>query len=728
MAGALDTLTSNILPGESGGVPTDLPVAAAPTKGALPAPTDFASIKGPKGTSMVLDPTSSEQILANMQDFINQRTNKSKLDTFSDALTRSHMLIHPEALTQYDKAQEDKAKETYDMQMQLAQYKNALAQQKSFGEFRNKLYGNQPAETAAGAPSSGTAAGTATTAAGTAAAPSVVKTSGGQSFSFGQLPPEIQASALGQTDYASFQKVIDEWAKKHAEQAQQLSNNLTVEEKKHGYAMTEEENKFLNSGEAHKQYDWYNENTGKLEKRTPYEVKMRGLDSTLTPTQPIPGYVTSKAKATAPADQSGYKGVAADVNNPVGIGGAGNFAKYETPQDGVKAAIDLNTRYVNGQGPMSGIAPTVENMTSVWVNGKPGTNPPGYSTFVKQELSKAGVKLNADSTVPNTPEAIKALTAARIKFESGKNAGKFLPYLDSAPAAAAPSAAAPAAAAPSAAVPTTPAAAAPTSGKSFGEFQVEQEAEKAATKTEAETRAKETGNRYNATVSAHQSANSDMANAQYINDVINKNPNAVGVLAHSGILSALGTVIKNGAEANASAGQIGASGGIHMRAIEEAVLRAGGTQEDIDAAQKLAQKFAELQLNAAKTYLKGQGAVSDNERLLIGRMTGSESNSPAALRDMLYWGQMRAGYNKKVGDALEVWEQAHPNASFRQFELTPEFKKLQHDQDIGIKAYLAANKNATSPKNNAAPALPPGVDPKRYAAWKAQQAQKQGQP
>ena len=725
MAGALDTLTSNILPGESGGVPTDLPVEAAPTKGALQSPTDFATIKGPKGTSMVLDPTSSEQILANMQDFINQRTNKSKLDTFSDALTRSHMLIHPEALTQYDKAQEDKAKETYDMQMQLAQYKAALAEQKAFGEFRKGLYGTTAAP--AGTEAAGTAGPTSTAPAGAAGtagtAPSVVKTTAGQSFSFNQLPPEIQASALGQRSYDGFQKVIDTWAEKHAEAAQKLSNDLTVEEKKHGYALTEEENKFLNSGEAHKQYDWYNENTGKLEKRTPYEVKMRGLDSTLTPTQPIPGYVASSTPATG---QGGYKGVAADVNNPVGIGGAGNFTKYETPQDGVKAAIDLNTRYVNGQGPMAGVAPTVENMTSVWVNGKPGTNPPGYSTFVKQELAKAGVKLNADSTVPNTPEAIKALTAARIKFESGKNAGKFLPYLDSAPAAT-PSAAVPttpAAAAPTAPTAAAPTAAAPTAGKSFGEFQQEQEAQKAATAAEMGVRGKDAGLRYAAIVQGHQTADSDLASAQYIKDIINTNPNAVGVLAHPGVLQAIGSLIQGGAEANATAGGVGASGGVHMKNIEDAIRKVGGTQADIDAAQKLAQKFAELQLNTARAVLKGQGSVSDNERQLVANMTGNISNTPAALRDMLRWGEMNAKYNKVLGNALENWERDHPNVPYRQFELTPEYKQIRADHEIEYSNFVKTVGNYTPPKPNQKITLPAGVTQERYNAWKAQQRTK----
>ena len=405
MASGLDAVSSNFMPGEIV-APTDATPAA---KNPLDDMARFIPAGGPKGSKGVLDASDSADILAKMEEFIKQRSQPKEptiLGGIGNALSAASMsLYHPEAYVQKQKNEADlaqqNAKDTLDMQMQIAQFKAAQEQQKAYAKRLENVFGSgeqgQPQAATPGQPQT---------------AASVVTTSGGQKFSVNDLPPAIRAAAYAQPDFASMMKVIDTWAQKNAEQAQKLSNDMTV---------TGTELVTVN-GPNGTQYQ-----TTRAE--APALIKRLWPNEPWSPTtNPQPNI--ADVKAQAPAGKGGYKGVAADVNNPTGIGGAGNFTQYETPQQGVQASLDLNGQYIRGEGPMKGITPTVENMTSVWVNGKPGTNPPGYSTFVKQELSKAGVKLNADSTVPNTPEAVKAMTAARIKFESGKNADKFLPYLD----------------------------------------------------------------------------------------------------------------------------------------------------------------------------------------------------------------------------------------------------------------------------------------------------------
>ena len=187
---ALDSLSSNILPGER----------VAPTDAPLSSPSDYIKVPGTKkGSSAVLDINSSDQVLQRMQDFIDQRKgDQSVLGGIGKALSAASMsLYHPEAYVQMQKQEEEKQKDIFDSQMEMAQYKAAIANQKAYQDRVKALMG-------------GTASGTDEVVGGGGAA--------GKRFSFNQLPPEIQASALAQPDSASFQKVIDDWAKEHAKQ------------------------------------------------------------------------------------------------------------------------------------------------------------------------------------------------------------------------------------------------------------------------------------------------------------------------------------------------------------------------------------------------------------------------------------------------------------------------------------------------------------------------------
>ena len=83
---------------------------------------------------------------------------------------------------------------------------------------------------------------------------------------------------------------------------------------------------------------------------------------------------------------------------------------------------------------MTGVKPTPENFVGMWVNGKPTTGASvqggAYASTVRKELENAGVVLNPDGTIPNTPQANDAVTRAMIIHESGhQNASKFLPHV-----------------------------------------------------------------------------------------------------------------------------------------------------------------------------------------------------------------------------------------------------------------------------------------------------------
>jgi len=139
-------------------------------------------------------------------------------------------------------------------------------------------------------------------------------------------------------------------------------------------------------------------------------------------------------QGTTPSTTTGVN-VAANVNNPTGIKTGDSYKPYATPQEGVIATQELADKYLSSTGPMQGIKPTPTNVIGRWVTGNPmdGSKPEFkmHVDLINSELQKAGVKLNEDGTIPNTPQANAALTRAKIVGESGQqNAAKFLPYIN----------------------------------------------------------------------------------------------------------------------------------------------------------------------------------------------------------------------------------------------------------------------------------------------------------
>ena len=135
MASGLDTLTSNILPGESGGLPTDeLSTESTPSDGGLTS-VKAPSVKGGFGFgSPVLDATNSAEVLKNMQKFIDERSSPYHkfISNLDDARAAAVANVHGEGTTAVnarEKQKEEEAKTIFDMQNQMAALKAAQATQ-----------------------------------------------------------------------------------------------------------------------------------------------------------------------------------------------------------------------------------------------------------------------------------------------------------------------------------------------------------------------------------------------------------------------------------------------------------------------------------------------------------------------------------------------------------------------------------------------------------------------
>jgi hypothetical protein len=158
-------------------------------------------------------------------------------------------------------------------------------------------------------------------------------------------------------------------------------------------------------------------------------------------TQPAAPKSNSSSSKTDQSGMASYatKGgrvYAADFNNPSGLGwdGKGKYTSYKTPEEGVNATKDLVARYLTDQTPFIKGSPTPEQVVSTWVTGgkTPADKIQGgrYLQSVKDELSAAGVKLDAKGRIPHSQAATDAITRAIVRHEtSPKHMEKFAPFL-----------------------------------------------------------------------------------------------------------------------------------------------------------------------------------------------------------------------------------------------------------------------------------------------------------
>ena len=204
------------------------------------------------------------------------------------------------------------------------------------------------------------------------------------------------------------------------------------------------------------------------------------------------------------------------------------------------------------------------------------------------------------------------------------------------------------------------------------------------------------------------------------------NPNtrgAFGVLQDNTVQSAILGALADGVQTP--------TGSIKFAGIEDAVRKLGGTDAEINAALQAARYYAELELNYARTYLKGQGAVSDNERKIVGRIGGSLSDTAQVAAAKAETIKARANYDKQVSDLYYQWEKKNPGKMVKDFERDPRYVELQQhfDEHMGklndkyfpgtkepkpSTAPSAANKPESKPENKpenkpTAPSAPPVV-------------------
>ena len=155
-----------------------------------------------------------------------------------------------------------------------------------------------------------------------------------------------------------------------------------------------------------------------------------------------------------------------------------------------------------------------------------------------------------------------------------------------------------------------------------------------------------------------------------------KTKNAFGILARPGIASAVGEILREPLKF----GDIS----VGVSNIENIVRKAGGTQEEINAAAVVARSMAKLELGFSQVF-KGQGQVSDNERLIVRNVGPQISDNPkvAALKSESIIA--RAEFDSALANKFAQWQETHPNGTVRQFKGSSEYNTIKtgYDNKLG---------------------------------------------
>jgi len=175
--------------------------------------------------------------------------------------------------------------------------------------------------------------------------------------------------------------------------------------------------------------------------------------------------------------------------------------------------------------------------------------------------------------------------------------------------------------------------------------------------------------------------------------------NAFGILAKPGVATAFGELVREPLKF----GDIS----VGVSNIENIIRKAGGTQEEINAAAIVARNIAKLELGFSQAF-KGQGQVSDNERLIVRNVGPQISDNPkvAALKAESIIA--RAEFDSGLATKFAQWQESHPNGTVRQFKGSPEYNaiKVGYDNKLGnilskygmTPARVGTDKETSSPK------------------------------
>jgi hypothetical protein len=441
--------------------------------------------------------------------------------------------------------------------------------------------------------------------------------------------------------------------------------------------------------------------------------------------------------AVSPKGAQGVMQVMPNTQRDPGFGVAP--AKDNSPQELERVGIDYYNamRQKYGHDTLAAIAYNMgPGKTDEWLKAGANFNklPAETQAYIGKVNLASAMQGNQVATAPATavrPTTPLAPPTAPDNFPvvAGEELQASQRFTPPAPVTAPAAITAPAPAAPAQApmaAPTAPAAQAPMAAptpmaeKTIPQLRAEQEANKEfqieAAKGAGKNIAKQQ-EEFEANVSPTNVIEKRAANQRII-DLVMGSPNSVGLLEKPGMGAALATLAKNGLNTP--------SGAIGVQELEDALIKVmpGTDQKTINARNEIKQNLARGELEASK-LAQGQGAVSDFERRLFAKVSGSTADTPELLIKRQMALVARENLNEKLGRLWGEQQASGKTPNYATFKNNPERRRLIAEYDKELNEILA--KDINIPKTGAAkPAIPKYDAQKeaRYQQWKQSQGTK----
>jgi hypothetical protein len=565
-----------------------------------------------------LDPTQTQSILANMQRIIDER--ESPLNLFTSGLkdALAYAAVDPTRnILARDEQKMREQRELFDIRTQMAAVKAAEEQRKtlagSVGRMLGVVPGGQPGEP--GAPGVGSGLMT-------------------------QIDPAIREQALelyNQKDFAGAQKLIQS----HLSEMSKITAQART--KKESYERTID---VMRKDETGKLVPDLASLIDILDNPSIYRPTTKGQEQVRS----IVGTPAPAAPTAAPAP--GAAPLSVRNNNPGNLRDTktGEFLKFDTLEAGQKALDEDLKIKLSGQSPAvkqrfgeAANIMTPSLLAETWSpSTAPGNTPESTSNYAKFIADKLGIDPTA--VIPNTPEARKIVANAITEFESGQKT----------PVAAKPAEVVTPKAEEK--VPTIPETrrAEKIATEGGTEFAKGVEKDFAAKATAIDTAGQSAGDRLNR---ANKIA--EIATDKEVKDYL-------GILAKKGAVPFTLKQLESGLG-------IGQFGTINIADLEKNLREANAPTHVIAKLRELDGYIAETKLEYAQVYLKGQGAVSDNERRLVSDAILSLKDPAARIEKQAKVMAERATFDQRMYDLYSKYrDEKGEYASFGKFLRSPE--------------------------------------------------------
>lgn len=287
-----------------------------------------------------------------------------------------------------------------------------------------------------------------------------------------------------------------------------------------------------------------------------------------------------------------------------------------------------------------------------------------------------------------------AFEIGRLITQHGINSPEVLRYAsrftgESAPAG--PSAA------PAALPGAAPAAAATAPSVSGAAGRVPSESERAASaaasEAAAKTRATNAAERESKLGEINFSAAEIQGVANRISRVVDESGKFIGVFARPGLGPAILGLIQDSI-------RTGRGGVVEVPTLENAVRKVmpGVKKSDIANIEKAQADLANLELLYRKTFLAGQGAVSNMEGQVVARLGGTTGSTPETLVHRMNLIRARAQFDRADVSQFNQWKERNPSKNYYDWQTSPQYNELLKSYEQRLSDIdQAASKQTESP-------------------------------